>query len=88
MEFNCELILQKRFHKGPNPPKHENHTGSYQGSQIQCREGLGSTDAVPNWISWFVWPVPAKTQIQHQQGRAGGAVNNEHNRSFVWEGAS
>lgn len=42
MEFMW-LIPQKRFHKGPNPPKHENHTDSYQrGRQTQCMEGLGS----------------------------------------------
>lgn len=97
------LILQKRFHKGPNPPKHENHTGSYQrGSQIQCREGLGSTGWLPGPLDKLVCVAHTSkdTQIQHQQGRAGGAetlVNNEHNRSrqeryflvgLLWKGES
>ena len=68
------LILQKRFHKGPNPPKHENHTGSYQrGSQIQCREGLGSTGWLPGPLDKLVCVAHTSkdTQILHQQGRAG-----------------
>lgn len=58
------LILQERFHKGPNPPKHENHTGSYQrGSQIQCREGLGSTGWLPRPLDKLVCvAIPAKTR--------------------------
>lgn len=68
------MANSKRFHKGPNPPEHENHMGSHhRGSQTQFEERLEST----GWL-----PGPSGKLVC----TAGPASTCEHSNSTVKQG--
>lgn len=64
------LVLQKRFHKGPNPPKHKNHMGSHQiGNQTQCKEGVVSAGRLPTPLDKLVCAARPESTCEYSNSK-------------------